>query len=363
MSFFLFGASVVLLLLLFVPGIKDVKNGAVRGIKLYGRTIQVFEFAKIGIILYLAKAIEYWQDSLNTFRDFAVKLLLPILAVCGIIVVNSFSSAILIGTIGFLLMFFMQVKLRYLLISLGGIFACILLMFGIYNAFYKNSTTPESEKGVIEKFFNRFGTVQNRVASFASDINDKTEEEKIASMSDFEKKEYIDEIRQSENAKIAISEGGIIGKGPGKSTQRYSLSMAYSDFIYAFIVEEYGLAGGTIVILLYIMFLFRSIRISYKCQTLYSCSVVLGLSFLIVLQAFMHIFVNVRLMPITGHTLPLISHGGTAYMVLCGAFGIILSVSKQVDKQEQLEAAQAQVEATQTEQINNDFNKEENYNG
>ena len=146
-----------------------------------------------------------------------------------------------------------------------------------------------------------------------------------------------DAKRQSMNARIAISQGGLIGKGPGKSTQRYSLSMAFSDFIFAFIVEEYGLLGGFVVILLYIIVLFRCIRMTRRCSTTFSEALILGLAWLIALQAMLHIFVNVGLLPVTGHTLPLISHGGTAYLVLSGAMGMILSVSRHLDKKEELE--------------------------
>ena len=127
--------------------------------------------------------------------------------------------------------------------------------------------------------------------------------------------------------------GGVLGKGVGKGTARHSLSMAFSDFIFAAIVEETGLVGGLFIILLYLIFLFRCISLSFKCPDAFSQALVLGLAFLITTQAFLHILVNVRLIPITGHTLPLISHGGTAYLVLSGAVGIILSVSRTIDKQ------------------------------
>ena len=154
---------------------------------------------------------------------------------------------------------------------------------------------------------------------------------------------------------MAISEGGIFGKGPGKSTQRYSLSMAFSDFIYAFIVEEYGLLGGGFVILLYLIFLFRCIRLCQRCKATYSSVLIVGLAFLITTQAFLHILVNVRILPITGHTLPLISHGGTAYLVLSGAFGMILSVNKQLEKQDALERAAREAAAAQlTPEYNTD---------
>ncbi|MCQ2137158.1 MAG: FtsW/RodA/SpoVE family cell cycle protein [Bacteroidales bacterium] len=333
LAFLFFGGTTLMLLLTFVPGFQDIRNGAVRGVKIFGKSIQVFEFAKVGLILYLAKAVEYWEDSLDTFRDFAIKLLLPVAGTCLLVMANSFSSALLFGFISFLLLWFMGVKLRFLLISAGGAVAGVLLLFGIYNAFYAGRESTEEPAGKVEKIFNRFGTVQHRLASYF-DSDKEDEETKLANMTAAQKQAYLDNKRQSENAKVAISQGGLIGKGPGKSTQRYSLSMAFSDFIFAFIVEEYGLLGGTFVILLYMIFLFRCITIGSRCQTPFSGAVVIGLGFLIAIQAMLHIYVNIRLLPITGHTLPLISHGGTAFVVLSGAFGIILSVSRQLDVQE-----------------------------
>lgn len=333
-SFMLFGISVTLLLALFVPGLQDVKNGAIRGIKVFGHTVQVFEFAKIGVILYLAKALELWENNLYTFKDFALKILLPVGAVCFIVMMNSFSSALLIAMVTFLVLFFMDVRFKNLLITVGILVGAILVMFGIYHAFFANK--PERQSSGIGKVFNRFGTVEGRFQDFIGEKGDGTVE-----LSEAERMIKEDEQRQSENAKIAISEGGLFGKGPGKSTQRYSLSMAFSDFIYAFIVEEYGLIlGGIGVIVLYLVFLFRCIRLCVRCRQTYSSALVIGLSFLIICQAFLHILVNVRLIPITGHTLPLISHGGTAYLVLSAAFGMILSVNKQLDKQAMKEAEQ-----------------------
>lgn len=330
LSFVFFGISVAMLVMTFIPSFQVKMNGAIRGIRLFGVTFQVFEFAKVGLILYLAKAIEYWQDSLDTFKDFALKLLLPVGVVCLLVMANSFSSAILFGLISLLMMWFMGVKPRFLLITIGAVAAAVLLMFAVYNAFYAGKESkPDSQQGTVEKLFNRVGTVQHRFESFFDEVDDEDE----ANLTPEQVQAKKDYKRQSENAKVAISQGGLIGKGPGKSTQRFSLSMAFSDFIYAFIVEEYGLMGGIFVLLLYTIFLFRCIRIANKCETPFAEALVIGLAFLIGIQAMLHIFVNVRLIPITGHTLPLISHGGTAFMVLSGAFGIILSVSKQLDKQ------------------------------
>lgn len=337
-SFVLYGASVLMLLMLFVPGLRAEINGAVRGIKIGGHTFQVFEFAKIGVILYLARALERWGDDLADFKQFALKILLPVGAVCLLIMQNSFSSALLIALITFLILFFMNVSFKNLMITVGIVAAAVLLMFLTYHAFYAGR--PERLETSVGKLFNRFGTVEGRLTAHF----DK-EEENLEGLSQREIQQLKDKDRQSENAKVAISEGGIFGKGPGKSTQRYSLSMAFSDFIYAFIVEEYGLIGGVLVILLYLIFLFRCIRLCQRCKATYSSVLIVGLSFLIATQAFLHILVNVRLFPITGHTLPLISHGGTAYLVLSGAFGMILSVNRQLDKQDAQERAQRAAEA------------------
>ena len=349
LSFILFGGSALMLLLLFVPGLQDVKNGAVRGLKVFGHTVQVFEFAKVGVILYLAKALELWEDSLYEFKDFALKILLPVGAVCFIVMMNSFSSALLIAIVTFLVLFFMDVRGKNLLITIGILLCAVLLMFAVYHAFYAGK--PEKQKSGIGKVFNRFGTVEGRIQDFLGIGEDDTIE-----LSQAEKMKEEDDKRQSENAKIAISEGGLIGKGPGKSTQRYSLSMAFSDFIYAFIIEEYGLLlGGIGVLLLYLIFLFRCIRLCVRCSQTYSSALVIGLSFLIICQAILHILVNVRLIPITGHTLPLISHGGTAYLVLSAAFGMILSVNKQLDKQAKaLQEQMALIEQNQEKEENHE---------
>ena len=341
-SFFIFGVSVLMLVLLYVPGFQVKINGAIRGIRLFGKgpTIQVFEIAKIGVIVYLAKALELWSDQLNDFKQFALKIILPIGSVCLLILANSFSSALLIAIITFLILFFLNISPKNLAITIGAVMAAVLLMFLTYHAFFANH--PDRQESGIGKIFNRFGTVESRLTAHF----DK-EEQSMEGLSRQEIQQLKDKDRQSENAKVAISEGGIFGKGPGKSTQRYSLSMAFSDFIYAFIVEEYGLIGGIIVILLYLIVLFRCIRLCQRCKATYSSVLIVGLAFLIATQAFLHILVNVRLFPITGHTLPLISHGGTAYLVLSGAFGMILSVNRQLDKQDAQERAQREAEAAQ----------------
>lgn len=325
---YVFGISVLMLVMLFVPGLQDERNGAVRGLKLMGHTIQVFEFVKVGLVLFISWGIEKYSKDIRTFKGFVLRLLVWVIGVCAIIMVNSFSSALLLGVVSMMVFYFMDVKFKYLAITAAGAVALIVLVFGIYHA-----ALAISPKAAEAKIFNRIKTAENRVKNFAS--NDKDSTADLTKLTR-EQLEQIDrDERQSESAKIAIKEGGIFGKGVGNGTARYSLSMAFSDFIFAAIVEETGLIGGIVIVLLYLIFLFRCIRLSFKCPDAFSQALVLGLAFLITTQAFLHILVNVRLIPITGHTLPLISHGGTAYLVLSAAFGIILSVSRTVSKMEE----------------------------
>ena len=350
-----FGISLLMLLMLFVPGLRAETNGAVRGLKIAGHTIQVFEFVKVGTVLFIAWVIEKYSDNMDRFKDYFLKLLMWILIVCLLIVPNSFSSALLIAVVSFMIMYFMEIKGTHLLLTIGGAVVLVGLLFGIYHLTLGLFGEKANDVGV----FNRLATVENRIKSFASSDSDTTLD--LSKLTPAQLRKIDNENRQSENAKIAIAEGGIFGKGAGHSTQRFTLSMAFSDFIFSIIVEEYGLIGGILVIALYLIFLFRCISIARKCTAPFSQALVLGLAFLITTQAFLHILVNVRLLPITGHTLPLISHGGTAYLVLSGAVGMILAVSRTIDKQLEEQQKVNLIDEDQ-EQVNieNDDNEQDN---
>ena len=338
---YVFIISVVMLLMLFVPPLQDKRNGAVRGLKLMGHTIQVFEFVKVGLILFISWGLEKYSVEIQTFKGFVVKLLVWVVAVCACIMVNSFSSAMLLALVSMMLFYFMNVKVTHLLLTVGIAIALVAGLFGLYHI------VPNADDISI---FNRLGTVESRVQHFIQPESDTTMD--ISKMTREQLEDMDRDERQSESAKIAIKAGGVFGKGVGNGIARHSLSMAFSDFIFASIVEETGLIGGIVIVLLYLIFLFRCIGLSFKCPDTFSQSLVLGLAFLITTQAFLHILVNVRLIPITGHTLPLISHGGTAYLVLSAAFGMILSVSRTVNKMEEErraaeEAAAAEAETTE----------------
>ena len=315
-SFLVYGISIVLLLLLFVDPLTARQNGAIRGLKLPGFTFQVFEVAKAAIIIYLARAMEIFE--IKKFKDYLLKLLFPIALTCVLLLRGSFSSAVFTAMICLVILWINKINWRYLVLTIAGGIAVLGICYGLYKLTENNE----------QPLFERFETAESRIDSFLH----PADEEVAIKMTEEEKQAAIDAERQSENAKIAIHEGGIIGKGPGKSTQRYTLSMAFSDFIYAFIIEEYGSIVGIFVMFLYIWLFARCARLAAKCKTTFAGTTVFGLGLLTTFQALMHIYVNIRMIPITGHTLPLVSHGGTAFIIFSGIFGVILSVSKSIQE-------------------------------
>jgi len=195
---------------------------------------------------------------------------------------------------------------------------CIPVVFLIIGAFFHHHTesgTTEVKKENSSKLTARVGTWIGRVEHFM-----------------YGGKEDDDDAYQINQAKIAIAKGGFVGVGPGNSTQRNFLPQAYNDFIYPIIIEEYGLAGGTFILFIYLVFLFRSIRIFRRCPYAFGAFLALGLSFTLVIQALANMAVSVNLFPVTGVTLPLVSMGGSSFLFTCLAIGIILSVARNVEQ-------------------------------
>ncbi len=301
------GLSIILLAL--TPIIGQEINGARRWINLGFTTFQPAEMAKIAIVLYLARALEV--SKLNTFKEFLIKIIIPIGVTCILILIGSVSAALFVGMISLLMLIIAGVKWNYIF-KAAGIAACALLVIILLHF-----------AGV--KLFSRLDTALSRLIRFGSS-NEITEE-----LTPEEKQKEADKTYQADMAKVAISSVGILGKGPGKSTQRYFLPHPYSDYIYTIIIEEYGLAGGVFVLMLYLWFLFRCVILAKNCTKVFSALTVAGLGLLITVQATLHILVNVGYLPVTGHTLPLLSLGGTSLIILSCAFGIILSVSRTID--------------------------------
>ena len=322
--------SVVLLAL--TPIIGQEINGARRWISIGGLTFQPTEMAKIAIVLYLARALEV--SKLETFKEFLIKIIIPIGVTCILILIGSVSAALFVGMISLLMLIIAGVKWNYIF-KAGGIAAAALVVIILLHV-----------AGL--QLFSRLDTALSRLIRFGSKT-EITEE-----LTPEEKQKEADKTYQADMAKVAISSVGILGKGPGKSTQRYFLPHPYSDYIYTIIIEEYGLAGGTFVLMLYLWFLFRCVILAKNCTKVFSALTVAGLGLLITVQATLHILVNVGYLPVTGHTLPLLSLGGTSLVILSCAFGIILSVSRTIDissqkKKLKVAGTAAQIEETVAE--------------
>jgi len=305
-------------------------NGARRILKVGPVQVHVFEVVKVAMIMYLAWAMdafkrgklggpqkEIWKKVLYIYGPFVVTFLM--------IIPGSNSSAIVIGGMMFIVILLGGGSLKDLGVLLGAGILMVALVLGIW-------------KLSGGKAFGRIGTGISRVFEHT----DWEEQAKNARSSSADWYEAIDKIRQPYSAKIAIHEGGIFGKGPGQSTQRYVVPDISEDYMYSFIIEEYGLFGGLIVLLLYVSLLARgSLIVRYCGNELFPKLAVAGLTILIVLQAFLHMFVNVDIGPMTGQTLPLISHGASAFLCFSIAFGIILSVSRYASRKMKKEQAQS----------------------
>jgi len=259
-----------------------------------GLTFQSSDVAKLMLLMYIARILTTKQEQLSEFKGVIKHLLLPIGIICALILPANFSTAALLFINCLFLMFVGRIKVKFMLYILGACLAFSLLLGIIIMQFPDAIPRGRTWKARIENY-----------NSGKSEAN-----------------------YQSEQAKIAIATGGVIGKGPGNSTQRAFLPQASSDFIYAIIIEEYGLIIGFIMLFLYMIFLFRGIKILRDTDKTFGGFLAIGLSFSLVFQALVNMAVAVNLFPVTGQPLPLVSMGGTSVMFTCIAIGIILSVSR-----------------------------------
>jgi cell division protein FtsW len=251
----------------------------------------------------------------------AIYIYAPIGVVTLMVMPGSNSSAILIGTILGATLILGAVPFKEIMgIAAAGALA-VGLVFGAYKI----------RDG---KLFQRLGTFESRMAM------DKNPA-RLIELSGQDRQNLLDAIHQPNAAKLAVHEGGILGKGPGGSTQKYVVPVMFGDYMYSFLLEEYGLWGGIFVILLYVSLMALGSWIARLCDSDFAQIAVCGLTLLIGVQAFLHMFINVDLGPLTGQTLPLVSHGKCAFIVFCVAFGVILSISRMANKKIRQEEAQA----------------------
>lgn len=285
------------LLLIYTLGFGQEINEAKRWLTIpfTGLTFQTSDFAKLALIIYLARVISSKQDVIKDFWKGFVPIILPIIIVCGCIAPSDLSTAILLFAVCFLMMFVGRVdwKVLFGLFSSGIVAFSILILVGL---------------------------------AFPEHVRVETWTERIQDFIYNEEGGY-----QIQHAKIAIADGGLFGRGPGHSLQENYLPAPYSDFVYATIIEEYGLIGGMTILALYILLFIRVVKLVTVSPKAFGSMLAVGLSLTILLQAFLNVGVAVHLLPVTGLTLPLVSMGGTSLLFTCVAIGMILSVSRYVD--------------------------------
>ena len=265
---------------------------------------QPSDLAKIILVIYVARMLAKNKAKIKNFKEGLLPILIPVGSICLLILPADFSTAAMLLTVCFALLFVGGVAIKHLLTVLGGAIGVLMLLIALNH--------------VVPGLLPRVNTWEQRILGYSSGS--------------------AEENYQAQRAKIAVANGGIWGNGPGNGTIKNELYSAQSDFVYASIIEDYGsLFGGLIMLLLYLMFLFRSIKIMTKTSSSFGGYLAFGLSFLLVFQALINMGVGVNLLPVTGQPLPLISMGGTSILFTCVSIGIILNISRTVYREEETE--------------------------
>lgn len=330
---FLILFSVITLLWVFFVG--HATNGASRWIEFFGIQFQPSEIAKGSVILAVAQILSAMQTEIGADRRAFKYILIVALPITLLIIPENFSTAALLLLVVIMMMIIGRIPTRLILYFVGVLAAlgafvigCVFLFGNVdktkideENVLTEQTTIAKSEKkGGIEKVFHRFDTWKGRILSFC--------DHKEIDIANYD----WDKDGQKGHANIAIASSNIIGRGPGNSVARDWLPQAFSDFIYAIILEEMGIIGGVVVVFLFLVLLFRAQHIASDCERNFPAFLVLGLALLLVTQAIFNMCVAVGLAPITGQPLPLISKGGTSTLINCAYIGMILSVSRSARK-------------------------------
>ena len=293
-----FFIAIPLLLFTLVKGVSA--GEASRWLRIPGLnlTFQTSDFAKLALIVYVARVLSQKQDQIKDFKGAFIPIVVQVVIICGLILPANFSTSALLFLTCLVLMFIGRIAIKYILSLIGVGILCLGIFIGIVFAFPHLS--------------NRVSTWKSRIENFSSGTSENN--------------------YQAEQAKIAIALGGVTGKGPGGSTQRNFLPQASSDFIFAILLEEYGFFTGGLLMFLYLIILFRAVRIAGKAEKMFGSLLVIGLSFSLVFQAMVNMAVAVNLFPVTGQPLPFVSMGGTSIWFSSIAIGMVLSVSADLDR-------------------------------
>ena len=327
----LFILSIPLLFYTLFFGVKLNEGSRWIRLPIINLTFQTSDLAKLALFMYLSRLLSRKQDVIKDFRTGFLPVITPVAIICLLIAPANLSTALLIGATSLMLLFIGRVSAKHLLLTIGVAAIPVALLIGAAMIRHKanGGTTEKPKTEGRSRLTIRVDTWMNRVETFVYGG----------------KEDNSDNNYQTNQAKIAIAKGGFLGLGPGNSQQRNFLPHPYSDFIYAIIIEEYGLAGGVFIVLIYLVFLLRSIRIFRRCPFAFGAFLALGLSFTLVIQALANMAVNVHLFPVTGVTLPLVSMGGSSFLFTCLAIGIILSVARNAESAEGDETAKTRSES------------------
>ncbi len=325
---FLIFITAIMLLIVMLGGGKST-NDASRWISIFGFTIQPSEIAKGTIVLAVAQILAAMQREDGADRQAFKWILWITIPTCAMIGVENLSTAALLFAVVVLMMFVGQVPMRQLgklvgilsALAFSGILMIMLVGHAPDQEQLEQQTKveqvnqPKKKKSGLEKLLHRADTWKMRILKFGKD--------------DVSPQDYdLDKDAQVAHANIAIVSSGVVGKGPGQSVERDFLAQAFSDFIYAIIIEELGIVGAAFVAFLYIILLYRCARIASRCENNFPAFLAMGLGLLLVIQATFNMMVAVGLAPVTGQPLPLISKGGTSTIINCAYIGAILSVSR-----------------------------------
>jgi cell division protein FtsW len=315
----LFIISIPLLIYTYFFGAK-INDGS-RWIKLpvINMTFQTSDMAKLALFMYLSLMLSRKQNVIKDFKKGFLPIVIPVAVICLLIAPANLSTALLIGATSFMLMFIGRVNTKHILLSLSIALIPVALLFTLAVSSYDKTAQKAKELPAVFSA-GRIPTWVSRIQTFVYSTKDGNNEK----------------LYQINQAKIAIANGGWLGRGPGNSEARNFLPHSYSDFIYAIIIEEYGFFGAAFMVFIYLLFLYRCIRLYRKCPYAFGAFLALALSFTLVIQAIANMGVAVNAFPNTGVTLPLVSMGGSSFLFTCLSIGIILSVARNV---EQLEPA------------------------
>ena len=269
-------------------------------------SFQTSDLAKLALIMFVARALSKKQENIKDFKSAFLPIMLPVLATCGLILPANFSTAAVLFCTCVILMVIGRIRIKYILSLMGIGLVALALFIGVAK---------------LLNYEGRIDTWQKRIETFVNDDGSGN--------------------YQTQQAKIAIASGQLLGKGPGNSSQRNFLPHPYSDFIYAIIIEEYGLLVGALVVFLYLILFYRAIRIAQNSPRAFATFLAIGCAFSLTFQAMINMAVAVNLFPVTGQPLPMLSMGGTSIWFTSIAIGIILSVSRDYEKEGGLKPVEA----------------------